>query len=348
MPKLRPEQLASTLKKDLASIYIVSGDEHLLAQEACDQIRQASKAQGFDNRELYHVDASFDWSTLHYASQSMGLFAEKKFIELRLNAKLNDKGRKALVEYSSAPADDTVLLIILPKLERSQLSSKWFSALEKASCFVQIWPININQLPKWIEQRAKSLKLQLSHDAIALLASRVEGNLLAAAQELEKLRLLFGDQTIDTEAMSQAVAESARYDVFTLVDRALQGDTVAAVKTLQGLRGEGTEVIALLWALAREVRTLLQLENEVSAGKNFQASARRLGIWDSRQGLIQSALRRLNKNQLQVLLRLAGQTDRAAKGMHSADPWQNCLEIIMVLSGQNALSPASTRMALRA
>ena len=348
MAKLRPEQLSAALQGALAPIYIVSGDEHLLVQETCDLIRHASKIQGYESRELYHVDPSFDWGTLHYASQSLGLFAEKKFIELRLTGKFNDPGRKALVEYSENPPADTVLLIVAPKLERNQLSSKWFTRLEKASRFIQIWPITAKQLPRWIDQRAQSLRLQLSRDAVALLASRVEGNLLAAAQELEKLSLLDAGRTIDVDTMAQAVADSARYDVFTLVDRALQGDSLGATRVLSGLKGEGTEVIALLWALAREIRTLLQLEHDISSGKNFQTSARRLGIWDSRQALVENGLRRLSKSQLQLLLRLAGQTDRAAKGMHRADPWDNCLELVLILSGVNSLSVASTRVALRA
>lgn len=348
MPKLKPEQLSAQLDREIAPIYIVSGDEHLLVQESCDEIRKACLAQGFDNRELYHVEANFDWDVLHYASQSVGLFSEKKFIELRINAKLSDKGRKALAEYAQQPPDDTVLLLILPKLERRQLSGKWFSSLEKAGQFIQIWPISPPQLPRWIERRAKLLHLKLDREAVLLLASRVEGNLLAASQELLKLNLLNIDGVIDAKTLSDAVADSARYDVFTLVDYALKGDAVGASKILQGLKDEGTDTMAVLWALSREVRTLLQLRQELDSGKNFQTCARKLGIWESRQSLIQSALRRLKKNQLHLLLRLAGQTDRAVKGLHPADPWQVCIDLVLILSGINPLNAASTRVALRA
>jgi DNA polymerase-3 subunit delta len=348
MPKLKPEQLTAHLSRELAPLYIVSGDEHLLVQESADAIRKACLTQGFANRELYHGDGSFDWDVLHYASQSLGLFAEKKFIELRVSSKLSDKGRKALVEYVQQPPADTVLLLVLPKLERNQLSSKWFSSLEQAGQFIQIWPINANQLPRWIEQRAKTLHLKLNSDAVTLLAARVEGNLLAAIQELEKLSLLNIDGVIDAVTLSDAVADSARYDVFALVDCALKGDGVNASKILQGLKSEGTDVMALLWALSREIRILLQLRHELDDGQNLAAIARKFGIWESRLSLIQNALRRLKKNQLQLLLRLAGQTDRAVKGMHPADPWQTCLDLVLILSGTNPWNRDSTRLGLRA
>ena len=348
MAKLRSDQLTSALQKTLAPLYIVSGDEILLVQECCDRIRQACSQQGYNNREVYYVENNFDWDLLYYAGQSVGLFADKKLIELRVNGKLNDKGRKALAEYSQQPPQDTVLLLSLPKLERSQLSAKWFTALERAGEFIQIWPINATQLPRWIEQRAKTLQLSLRRDAVSLLAARVEGNLLAAAQELEKLRLLDLQGPIDAETLSHAVADSARYDVFSLVDRALAGDAAGALKILRGLKSEGTDILSLLWALAREVRTLLQLQHELSLGKNLAASARKLGIWESRHVLLQNTLRRLKKNQLQVLLRLAGQSDRAVKGLHPADPWQTCTDIVLILAGVSPFSPATTRVLLKA
>ena len=343
MPQLKFEQLARHLQGSLAPIYIISGEEHLLVQEAGDLIRASAKQQGYHNREIYHVENNFDWGTLHHTSHSLGLFAEKKLIELRVNSKLNDKGRKALVEYAEQPPTDTLLLITLPKLERSQLSSKWFKTLEKAGQFIQIWPVNANQLPRWIEQRARMLQLNLNRDAVAMLASRVEGNLLAAAQELEKLRLMGINEPIDAKLLANAVADSARYNVFALVDNALQGDAINASKMLQGLRSEGAEVIGLLWALAREIRLLRNVQHQLNSGKNFAAVCKSLGVWQSRQSLIQTAVRRLNKNQLAVLLRLAAQCDRAIKGLHPADPWQVCLDIVLILAGNNPFQKETIR-----
>lgn len=347
MAKVRVEQLAADLKAGLAPIYLVSGDEHLVVQECCDQVRQAARAAGFEERELYHADHSFDWNQLHHSSQSLSLFAGSKIIEIRLSGKLSDKGRKALVEYAKDPPGDTLLLIVAPRFERNVQSAKWFKTVEAASRFVQIWPVSAAQLPRWIQQRARALGLRIDERAADILASRVEGNLLAASQEMEKLKLLTDDGQIDAELMAHAVADSARYDVYSLVDKALHGDARAAVKTLNGLKSEGTEVLAVLWALSRELRTLLQISEALQAGKSFPAVARQAGVWDKRQPLVKNALSRLKKPQLFLLLRKAAQVDRAVKGMHDSDPWEGCLEIVLNLSGVSPLSRASEGVALR-
>lgn len=348
MAKLSIEQLANDLKKGIAPIYLVSGDETLLVQECCDQIRSAAADAGYSDRELYHADHSFDWNQLHHAGQSLSLFSSKKIIELRLSGKLSDAGRKALVEYAGSPPADTVLLVVAPKFERNVQMAKWFKAVESASRYVQIWPINAQQLPRWITQRAAALGLQLESDAVDILASRVEGNLLAAAQELEKLRLLVdGHGRVNAELMAQAAADSARYDVFGLVDRALQGDAPGAVRMLQGLKAEGTEVLPVLWALSREVRTLLQVREAIEAGKSFTAVARQAGVWEKRQGLVKAALSRLDQKRLFMLLRKAALADRAAKGMSDSDPWAVCLDLTLNLAGATALDSRSERLALR-
>lgn len=347
MAKVRVEQLAADLKAGLAPVYLVSGDEHLVVQECCDLIRRAAREAGHEERELYHADHNFDWNQLHHSGQSLALFSNSKIIEIRLTGKLSDKGRKALVEYAQHPPDDTLLLIVAPKFERNVQSAKWFKTLEAASRFVQVWPVSPAQLPRWIQQRAGSLGLQLDKPAVDILASRVEGNLLAASQELEKLRLLTDDGRINAELMAHAAADSARYDVYSLVDKALHGDARAAVKTLNGLKSEGTDVLAVLWALTRELRTLLQISESLQTGKAFSGAARQAGVWDKRQPLVKNALGRLKKPQLFLLLRKAGQVDKAAKGMHDSDPWEGCLEIVLNLSGVSPLTRSSESVALR-
>ncbi|MGH1470996.1 MAG: DNA polymerase III subunit delta [Cellvibrionaceae bacterium] len=347
MAKLRPEQLSKALTNHLSPIYWISGDEPLVVQECSDEIRTAGKAAGFIERELYHADNSFDWNVLHYAGQSLSLFGDQKLIELRLTGKLNDAGRKALVEYCSAPpSTDILLLIISPKIERSTQNAKWFKSVENASQFIQVWPINGTQLPRWIDQRAKKMGLSIDATALDILSSRVEGNLLAASQEIEKLKLLTDDGKIDAALMAHAVANSARYDVFTLIDKALHGDARGAMANLNGLKSEGTEVMQILWALTREIRTLLELTNALANGKNFATAAKGFGIWDNRQPLIKNALHRLKQPQLQILLRKAGQVDRAAKGMHSANAWDGCVDIVLTLSGIDAFNKQSERTAL--
>jgi len=202
--KLAPAQLAKHLQGGLAPVYIVSGDDPLLCQEAADAIRMAARQQGFDERQVFSADASFDWGTLLQAGASMSLFAEKRLLELRLpSGKPGDKGAAALIEYCSRPAEDTLLLISLPKLDGSAQKTKWGKALVEGphTQFIQIWPVDANQLPQWIRQRLSQAGLAASQDAVELIAARVEGNLLAAAQEIEKLKLMTDDGQITVETV---------------------------------------------------------------------------------------------------------------------------------------------------
>lgn len=348
MAKLRPEQLEATLKQGLAPIYLVSGEEPLLIQEACDQIRAAARASDFGERELYHADAGFDWTQLLSAANSLSLFADKKILEVRLpTGKPGDKGSKVLQEYAQAPSSDNLLLVVTGKLDRNVQKSKWVKALEGQGAHVQVWPVPPAQLPRWIGQRLKAAGLRADSTAIELLASRVEGNLLAAAQEIEKLKLLTSDSLISTELMASVVADSARYDVFGMVDKALHGDARGAAKSLQGLRVEGTEPLTLLWALARDIRALVQIAQGTAQGIAFERAAQAAGVWSKRQPLIQTALRRLRPAQLQQLLRKANGVDKAIKGMRRADPWDELLDLTLNLAGVQSLQLANERLALK-
>lgn len=348
MAKLRPEQLNDHLKRGLAPIYLVSGDEPLLIQEACDQIRAAARAAGFAERELFHADASFDWGQLLSASNSLSLFADRKVLEVRLpTGKPGDKGGKALQEVAQAPSEDNLLLVIAGKLDRNAQKTKWCKALESTGHHLQVWPISPAQLPRWIGQRLQLAGLKADSSAIDLLASRVEGNLLAAAQEIEKLKLLSSDGLVTNELMASVVADSARYDVFGLVDKALHGDARSAVRSLQGLRVEGTEPIALLWALARDIRALVQISQSMNQGQSFERAAQAAGVWAKRQALMQSTLRRLRPTQLQQLLRKANGVDKAIKGMRRADAWDELLDLTLNLSGVQSLTPANERLTLK-
>lgn len=348
MPKLRAEQLGAALAKSLAPIYLVSGDEPLLIQEICDQIRGAARKQGFSERELYHCDNNFDWGQVLTAANSLSLFAEKKIIELRLpTGKPGDKGGKILQEYAQSPAPNNLLLIITEKLDGAAQKSKWFKAIEEAGQHVQLWQINAAQLPRWIGLRLQQAGLQADSSAIDLLASRIEGNLLAAAQEIEKLKLLTTNNHISYELMASVVADSARYDVFGLADKALHGDARAAVKTLQGLKTEGTDAIAVLWAVTRDIRSLVQISQMTAQGKNFEWAAKQAGVWDKKQPLFKAALHRLKPAQLQQLLRKANGIDKAIKGMRNAEPWDELLDLILNLAGVQSLNNINERLSLK-
>ncbi|AOS95562.1 DNA polymerase III subunit delta [Microbulbifer aggregans] len=332
--RLNPRQLPQSLNKGLAPIYIVSGDEPLLVQECCDSIRAAARNQGFNERELLHAEHNFDWGQLIASAGSMSLFAEKKLIEVRLpNGKPGDKGSKALQEFAQIGSDDLVLLLVLPKVDRSQLNSKWMKSLEQRGALIQVWPVDANEMPRWIHQRLRAEGLDAEPEAIQILAERVEGNLLAASQEIEKLKLLSNDNLITAATMNDAVASSARYDVFGLIDRALAGDAEAAVKTLHGLRAEGVEAPVVLWALAREIRSLLEIGEKLDQGQPLN----RLVRIQKRQPLVQAAIARLPRRQLEALLLRARAVDNAIKGGRELNPWTGLLELTLNLSGKRSL-----------
>ncbi|SDZ95318.1 DNA polymerase III subunit delta [Microbulbifer marinus] len=332
--RINPRQLQQSLNKGLAPVYVVSGDEPLLVQECCDSIRAAARNSGFSERELLHAEHNFDWGQLLASAGSMSLFAEKKVIEVRLpSGKPGDKGSKALQEFASLASDDLLLLLVLPKLDRSQLNSKWVKALEQNGVLLQIWPVDAQEMPRWIHQRLRAAGLDAEPEAIQILAERVEGNLLAASQEIEKLKLLSQDNLITAATMSDAVASSARYDVFGLIDRALAGDAENAVKTLHGLRAEGIEAPVVLWALAREIRSLLEIGEKLDQGQQLA----RLVRIQKRQPLIQSALARLRPRQLESLLLRARAVDTAIKGGKDQDPWTGLLELTLNLCGKRSI-----------
>ena len=337
--KLAPAQLAKHLQGGLAPVYIVSGDDPLLCQEAADAIRSAARQQGFDERQVFSADASFDWGTLLQAGASMSLFAEKRLLELRLpSGKPGDKGAAALMEYCSRPAEDTVLLISLPKLDGSAQKTKWGKALVEGAQtqFIQIWPVDSSQLPLWIRQRLSQSGLSATQDAVELIAARVEGNLLAAAQEIEKLKLMAEDGQITVETVQGAVADSARFDVFGLVDAILNGEPAHALRMLEGLRGEGVEPLFIVVMLARELRQLagiaLQFSQGVPLEKAF-ASARP-PVWDKRRPLYSRALQRHTAARWNQLLIDAQRIDAQVKGQAAGDAWSSLARLALLMAGQ--------------
>jgi len=341
----------------MAPVYLVSGDEALLVQEAADAIRAAAKRQNYTERELLHVEAGFDWDVVLTEANSLSLFSEKKILEIRIpNGKPGDKGSKTLQEYINTPNPDTLMLIITPKLESATTRSKWVKAIDSQGVFIQLWPIAQNQLPHWINQRLQQAGIQANRQAATILADRVEGNLLAAVQEIEKLKLLIPEGEVDADTMSTIVADSARFNVFSLVDKAMEGEAQSACRTLRGLRDEGSEATVILWALTRELRTLIKACDAVENGDHLDWALKNLGVWEKRKPLIKNAMRRIPPNQLKQMLRLAGGIDRAIKGMRNASPWDDlttlilmfCLTtLILMFCGKPTLHPHNLRLALQ-
>jgi len=338
--RLRPNELETRLKQGLLPVHVITGDEPLQIDEAADLIRSVARTQGYTDRTIIEADRRFDWNELNHEADCLSLFAQQRIIDLRLpSGKPGAAGSKALVEYASRPPQDTILMLTMPKLERSQSSSKWFKALDKIGAVIQIWPIDGQRLPPWIEQRMRNSGLIPESGVVNLLAEQVEGNLLAASQEIEKLLLLHGPGIISMQQLTAAVSDSARYDVFNLVDSALQGKTAYCIRILNGLRGEGTPAPVILWALTREVRLLSELSHETGKGRSAQqAIAARRDIWEKRKRLVSTGLQRLSRNGLRGLLVLCGRTDRAIKGREGHDPWQLLQEITTRLSGKSIIA----------
>lgn len=332
--RLRPEQLDKHLEGTLLPVYLVSGDEPLLVQEAADTLRQAARVRDYLEREILDADAGFNWGELRHASQSLSLFAERKILDLRLGAKAGKEGSQAIADYCEAAPEDTLLLISCGRLDRSAMRAKWIKAVESRGAVIQVWPVDRQQLPRWLQQRAQKRGLNLDRDAINLLADRVEGNLLAANQELEKLHVLAGDQRIGADAVNSLVASSARYDVFKLIDCALQGDAAGALKMLHSLRAEGNDGIPLMGAINREIRALQNCAQQVAAGNGIERVLDSAAVWDKRKPLYKQVLTRLSDTELASLLSAALQIDLCQKGQRPGDPWAGIDHLLCRLAGQ--------------
>jgi DNA polymerase III subunit delta len=332
--KLRFEQLAGHLQKGLQPIYLLSGDEPLQLMEASDALRRHARESGYSEREVMHVESGFDWNSLLAASSSMSLFAEQRLIELRLpTGKPGREGGAALAEYAANPPPDTLLLIISGKIERQSQNSKWYKALDSAGAIMTLWPIEPQALPGWVGQRMRSRGMQPTPEAAQLLAERVEGNMLAAAQEVEKLLLLYGESEISADQVEEGVADSARYDVFELVDTILLGDVPRTTRVMQGLRGEGVEPILVLWALLREIRAMVQMAAEMARGLGAEQAMAGQRVWEKRKPPVRAGLQRHNLNRWQLLLRRAGRIDRMIKGVEAGNPWDELLQLALLMAG---------------
>ncbi|WP_372809565.1 DNA polymerase III subunit delta [Litorivivens sp.] len=332
--KLRADQLSKHLSSPLLPVYLITGDEPLLAQETADAIRAAARDQGFIEREVLDADSGFNWGHLTAASQSMSLFGDRKILDLRLNGKLGKDGSQAVVDFCESAGDDTLLMISAGKLDRNALRGKWVKAIESKGALIQIWPIDRSQLPRWLQQRAQQIGLNIDRTGIALLAERVEGNLLAAAQELEKLRILVGDKAVGGDEVNALVASSARYDVFKLIDCVLQGQTTTALKMLAGLRTEGAEGIPMMGAITRELRTLHRCSQMLAQGAGIDRVLDSAGVWDKRKPLYKQTLTKIKERELASLLLLAQKIDLTFKGQQPGQPWELIDQLVCRLSGQ--------------
>jgi DNA polymerase III subunit delta len=347
--QLRLDALEPHLAKGLAGLYVVYGDEHLLAQEACDRIRAAARAAGFTDRNVFTVERGFDWSSLLGASQSMSLFGDKQLVELRIpTGKPGKEGAEALKTLADAANPDVLTLITLPRLDAATQKAGWFTALADAGVALKIDPVERAQLPNWIGQRLSLQQQRVApgddgRRALQFIAERVEGNLLAAHQEIQKLGLLYPAGVLSFEQVHDAVLNVARYDVFKLNEAMLAGDVGRLSRMLDGLRGEGEAAVLVLWAVVEEIRTLLRIKRGVAAGKPLAMLTRENRVWGPRERLIGPALSRVTEASLEKALTLAAKLDRQVKGLSGntpgkrlsdppPDPWAGLFELAMTVA----------------
>lgn len=331
--KINANQLSTYLQKNLAPCYLVSGDEHLLVDEALDAIRAAARERGFTSRDLHVATTGFDWNQLRDSGANLSLFAEKRIVELRVpTGKPGRTGSQAIADFVANCDEDLLFIVVAPRLDKSAQSAKWVKSLEAAGVFLPVWPIELRELPRWIAARMRQAGLEPERDAVTLIANRVEGNLLAAAQEIEKLRLILGAGKVSAGDITDAVANSSRYDVFKLVDAALGGDARRALKILSGLRAEGVEPVIVVWALTRELRTLALLTDTVAQGGDLAGGMKKNRVWSNRQALVRNCIGRHKHGDFHRLLKDASRADQAAKGQVRGDPWQLSTDIVLGLS----------------
>lgn len=331
--RLKVDQLGATLQKGLAPVYLVSGDEPLQLGEAADDIRQAARLGGYTTREVISIDNGSEWHRLTAEAESLSIFSDKKLIDLRLpSGKPGVEGGKLLSEYCRNLPDDTLLLISAGKLENATLKSQWFQALDNVGVFVQVWPLQGSELAQWLQRRGERKGMRFEVDAVKSLAARIEGNLLAAAQEIEKLYILHGQSRITKAMIEDDVADSARFDVFKLMDALLAGKLNRAVKILEGLRSEGIAAPVVLWAVSREARNLLNIVTDLKQGGHQDGVFKKYQIWDKRKPLVQDALIRLKSKDLQKILQISATADQQIKGQLPGDGWESLFAICLAYS----------------
>jgi DNA polymerase-3 subunit delta len=331
--KLAPRQLESHLADGIGSLYLVSGDEPLLVDETVDRLRRAARDEGCDEREVYVAERGFDWSSLRAGLSNLSLFSSKQLIELRLpTGKPGDAGARQLVEIAEQPPADKLLIVITPKLPAAASKSKWVTRLAAAGVWIPLQAPSAEALPRWLTARVQQAGLQCEPEAIKLLASRVEGNLLAAKQEIDKLMLLAEDGKVDVKTVQAAVGDGARYDVFQLADAALAGDDLRVARILQHLQQEGIAATLVLWSLVREIASLSEVAGALSRGDSAGRALKAAGVWSSREQLVMSAVRRCGGQSAQQLLDQAALVDRIVKGARPGQPWPALLDLGLALS----------------
>lgn len=332
--RLTAAQLPARLSRPLAPLYLLSGDEPLLVDEALSALRARAGKDGITERVGHIAERSFDWTQLRAGLDNLSLFASGQLVELRLpTGAPGNAGSAQLVDWSQSPPPDTVLVVITPTLNRRAQQAAWVKAIEKSGVLVELKAPQGRELLRWLAARLARHELRADEAALELLAARIEGNLLAAAQAVDQLALLSGPGSLlDPAAVRAAVSDDARFDVFQLADAALAGHAPRALRVLAGLEREGIAPTLVLWSLVREIMMLADVGARIGAGVPPAQALRAAGAWQSRSALLEGALRRLSPARVRQLLTLGAQADRVVKGARPGLPWNALRELVLVMT----------------
>lgn len=334
--RLRADHVSQHLQQGLSPVYLIYGDEQMLVEEASDLVRQHVRKLGADQRQIWHVDGRFDWSQLQWQEQTMSLFSSQRLFEIRLpSGSPGRDGGEALRQYASQPPEDTILLIISGKIDAKSTKSKWFTELDKIGITIPVWPVDIGQLPGWILQRMRQRGLTASQVVAELIAERVEGNLFAAAQEIDKLSLLCPSGVVDEQIVLESVADNARFESFGLMDSVMLGQTDKIPRMIARLRSEGLDILnifsAVTWTVQRLVDMAIQLDQGINIERVFQAQ--KPPVWNTKQAMTRMTLQRHNTQQWLGFIEMMAKVDQAAKGSLAQCPWSLLETLCMRIAG---------------
>jgi DNA polymerase III subunit delta len=328
---VRPDQLAAVIAKTAYPVYMVSGDEPLQQMESLDLIRAFLRKKEYSEREVLDVDAQFDWQRLMDEANSLSLFASRRIVELRLpSAKPGKQGAQVIKEYLTRPPEDTVLIINAGKIDGNSKKSAWFKAVDQNGLVVQCWPVPLDKLSFWLRQRFKARDMDADAEVLSYISQHVEGNLLAADQEIEKLFMLLGPGKITYADVAQAVTSQSRYSVFELLDVLLSGDVKRVVKIISGLKAEAVVPVIINWALAKDIRLLAQVSQDPTSADFV---LKRSGVWQSRVNLFKSCMSRHSQRAFHLMLKRCSYIDAVSKGMIDANVWDEIESLCVRLAG---------------
>ncbi len=358
--QLRPESLAAQLRKGIKPLITLHGDEPLLVQEAADAVRAAARAAGCEEREVFNVaGAHFDWSGVLGAAQEMSLFASGKLVEIRIpSGKPGKDGSEALQRYAARPVEGVITLVLLPRLDGSTLKSAWFAALDSAGWQVRIDPVPRAALPAWIAQRLSAQQQRVADGpdgerALAYFCDRVEGNLLAAHQEIQKLALLHPPGVLSADDIESAILDVARFDIRQLCAAVWEGQVARALRMLDGLRAEGETAVGVHWQLSNDLRDLARVRAAMDNGRPLPLALSEARLFGPRQALIERAVPRYAGDELQALLGDAAICDGVAKGLRRPDwpddPWDAVRRLLLriVQAGRSGRAAQRRPLALQ-